>query len=85
MDGYGNRFGLIYVEFETLKRTPKLSAEVKQAAGRAQSSDEFVPVPLRSPSDALLRDDRWRGGCGEHPRCAIRATRSRRPVTKPAS
>ena len=27
MDGFGNRFGLIYVDFETLERTPKLSAE----------------------------------------------------------
>jgi beta-glucosidase len=33
MEGYGNRFGLIYADFETLKRTPKLSAEwLKQAA-----------------------------------------------------
>ena len=24
---YGNRFGLIYVDFETLTRTPKLNAE----------------------------------------------------------
>jgi beta-glucosidase len=27
VDGYGNRFGLIYVDFETLERKPKLSAE----------------------------------------------------------
>jgi len=26
MDGFGNRFGLVYVDFETLERTPKLSA-----------------------------------------------------------
>jgi beta-glucosidase len=25
--GYGDRFGIIYVDFETLQRTPKLSAE----------------------------------------------------------
>jgi beta-glucosidase len=27
MDGFVNRFGLIYVGFDTLKRTPKLSAD----------------------------------------------------------
>jgi len=27
MDGFGNRFGLIYVDFETQQRIPKLSAE----------------------------------------------------------
>ncbi len=33
-DGYGNRFGLIYVDFETLERTPKLSAEWFRVAAR---------------------------------------------------
>lgn len=27
MDGFGNGFGLIYVDFDTLERTPKLGAE----------------------------------------------------------
>jgi beta-glucosidase len=34
VDGYGNRFGLIYVDFDTLERTPKLSAEWFQEAAR---------------------------------------------------
>jgi beta-glucosidase len=33
MDGYGTRFGLVYVDFDTLERVPKLSAEwFRQAA-----------------------------------------------------
>jgi beta-glucosidase len=32
--GYGNRFGLIYVDFETQQRTPKLSAEWFREASR---------------------------------------------------
>jgi hypothetical protein len=33
MDGFGNRYGLIYVDFETQQRIPKLSAEwVREAA-----------------------------------------------------
>jgi beta-glucosidase len=32
--GYGDRFGIIYVDFETLQRTPKLSAEWFREAAR---------------------------------------------------
>jgi beta-glucosidase len=32
--GYGNRFGLIYVDFDTLERKPKLSAEWFREAAR---------------------------------------------------
>ena len=32
--GYGNRFGIIYVDFDTLQRTPKLSAEWFREAAR---------------------------------------------------
>jgi beta-glucosidase/6-phospho-beta-glucosidase/beta-galactosidase len=31
---YGTRFGLIYVDFDTLERTPKLSAEWFREAAR---------------------------------------------------
>jgi beta-glucosidase len=34
MDGFGNRFGLIYVDFDTLQRTPKLSAAWFREAAR---------------------------------------------------
>jgi beta-glucosidase len=34
MDGFGNRFGLVYVDFETQQRTPKLSAEWFREAAR---------------------------------------------------
>jgi beta-glucosidase len=34
-DGYGTRFGIVYVDFKTQKRTPKLSAAwFKEAARR---------------------------------------------------
>src|SRR5690606_24464438 len=32
--GYGDRFGLVYVDFETLERTPKLSAQWFREAAR---------------------------------------------------
>ncbi|MGH9026429.1 MAG: family 1 glycosylhydrolase [Acidimicrobiia bacterium] len=34
MDGYGNRFGLVYVDFDTQQRVPKLSAEWFREAAR---------------------------------------------------
>ena len=34
VDRFGNRFGLIYVDFDTLERIPKLSAEWFRAAAR---------------------------------------------------
>ena len=38
VDGYGNRFGLIYVDFDTLERTPKLSAEWFREAARQNAA-----------------------------------------------
>jgi beta-glucosidase len=35
--GYGNRFGITYVDFETLQRTPKLSAQWFREAARRNS------------------------------------------------
>ena len=32
--GYGNRFGIVYVDFKTQKRTPKLSAQWYREAAR---------------------------------------------------
>ena len=34
MAGFGNRYGLVYVDFETQKRTPKLSAAWFREAAR---------------------------------------------------
>jgi beta-glucosidase len=34
VNGYGDRFGLVYVDFETLERKPKLSAEWFRSAAR---------------------------------------------------
>jgi beta-glucosidase len=34
MAGYGNRFGMVFVDFDTLERTPKLSADWFRAAAR---------------------------------------------------
>ena len=35
--GFGNRFGVIYVDFDTLARTPKLSAEWFREAARTNT------------------------------------------------
>jgi beta-glucosidase len=37
IDGYGNRFGLIYVNFDTLERIPKLSAQWFRQAAQANA------------------------------------------------
>ena len=34
IDGFGTQFGLIYVDFDTLERIPKLSAEWFRRAAR---------------------------------------------------
>lgn len=34
VDGFGNRFGLIHVDFDTLERRPKLSADWFREAAR---------------------------------------------------
>jgi beta-glucosidase len=34
--GYGNRFGLVHVDFKTQKLTPKISAEWFREAGQAE-------------------------------------------------
>jgi beta-glucosidase len=36
--GFGNRFGLVYVDFETLERAPKLSAEWFREAARQNAA-----------------------------------------------
>jgi beta-glucosidase len=33
-DGFGKRFGLVYVDFKTQKRTPKLSASFFRTTSR---------------------------------------------------
>ena len=63
MDGYGNRFGLIYVDFDTLERTPKLSAEWFDVAARqnavvgglwSQNGARQSRLPRQEPSVRLF-------------------------------
>jgi beta-glucosidase len=35
--GFGNRYGLVYVDFKTLKRTPKLSASIIREIARGNA------------------------------------------------
>ena len=37
MAGYGNRFGIVHVDFKTLKRTPKISGQWFRQAARDNS------------------------------------------------
>jgi beta-glucosidase len=47
--GYGNRFGLIYVDFDTLERSPKLSAEWFREAARRKAVGLSRHPPGPSP------------------------------------
>jgi beta-glucosidase len=46
-DGFGTRFGIIYVDFKTLRRIPKLSAEWFRTAARQNAvvSSQVLLVP----------------------------------------
>jgi hypothetical protein len=48
MDGFGNRFGLIYVDFDTLERIPKLSAESFRESARRNAVACRRTTELRS-------------------------------------
>lgn len=46
LPGYDDRLGLIYVDFDTLKRTPKLSA---QWSGKLHGTTQWSEDPMTRP------------------------------------
>lgn len=72
--GYTQRFGLVYVDYQTLRRIPKDSA--RWYAETIRSNGEHVgrvePFP-RKTADALLTPDRRTPSCGwQRPRALLR-------------
>ena len=55
MDGFGNRFGLIYVDFETQQRIPKLSASWFRESARRNA---VVTPARRAPTETGRRQTR---------------------------
>jgi hypothetical protein len=54
LSGFGDRFGLIYVDFDTLERTPKLGAQVVPGGRAAQRSRLRGPLsPCHQLTDPI--------------------------------
>jgi hypothetical protein len=55
MDGFANRFGLVYVDFDTQQRIPKLRAEWLREAARRSAGARTIDVTPRRTTSARAR------------------------------
>lgn len=62
--GYDKRFGIVYVDFETQRRTPKRSAYVYQDWIKSQTFPNHTPFPLLTYGEPSLSHTRGRRGLG---------------------